>query len=106
MLVPHTCSVAITLMSVDFRLVSFHGQCKPLGPTHARTKTTLIIRSNLLAENWDIQERLRKDCLELDSFKHGELPTPAEIKGMKYLSNVFHEGMTLDLVALCDCKPE
>ncbi|KAL9120186.1 MAG: hypothetical protein Q9187_003265, partial [Circinaria calcarea] len=39
----------------------------------------------LLVKHQEIQQRLRHECLELHSFKNGDLPSAAEIKGMKYL---------------------
>ena len=76
-----------------FRLVFFLGQCKRSHSTYKGRNTILTFLSNLLAEHQDIQARLRQDCLQLQSYKHGDLPTPAEIKGLRFLSNVLHEGM-------------
>lgn len=53
---------------------------------------TDVLHSTLLAQHQAVQEKLRQDCLNLPSFKNGDLPTPREIKGMDYLGNVLREG--------------
>jgi cytochrome P450 len=50
---------------------------------------------SLLALYKDDQERLRSECTSLPSFKSGTLPTPTEIKGMKYLEYVLKEVLRL-----------
>ena len=45
-----------------------------------------------MAKNPDIQQQLRKECLNIPSYWSGELPTPAELKEMKMLDNVLKEG--------------
>ncbi|MCJ1432813.1 hypothetical protein MMC27_002170 [Xylographa pallens] len=50
---------------------------------------------NLLARNQDIQRQLRKECIDLPSFRSGSLPTSSEIKGMKLLGNVLQEVLRL-----------
>ena len=52
-----------------------------------------IHHSRLLARHPDVQQRLRAECLELSSYQDGDLPTKEELKGMKYLGRVIHEGM-------------
>ena len=54
--------------------------------------------SNLLADHQEIQSRLREACVMLPSFQAGELPTQAEIKGFKSLSNVLFEGKPWDVL--------
>lgn len=50
------------------------------------------MQSTLLAQNQGVQAKLRQECLDLPSFRNGNLPTPTEIKGMNYLGNVLREG--------------
>ena len=49
-------------------------------------------QSRLLAQHPDVQQRLRAECLALTSYKAKDLPTKDELKNMKYLANVIHEG--------------
>ncbi|KAA6414009.1 MAG: cytochrome p450 alkane [Lasallia pustulata] len=49
----------------------------------------------LLARHPEIQQRLRNECEDLPSFREGGLPTPAEIKGMKFLGHVLQEVLRL-----------
>ena len=49
-------------------------------------------QSRLLAQNPEVQQRLRADCLSLPSHKANNLPDKDEIKNMAYLKNVIHEG--------------
>lgn len=48
--------------------------------------------SRLLAQYPEVQQRLRTECLALPSYKAKDLPTKDELKDMKYLANVIHEG--------------
>lgn len=47
----------------------------------------------MLAKHPEIQQQLRKECLDIPSHSNGELPTPTELKDMKMLDNVFKEGL-------------
>ena len=49
--------------------------------------------SRLLAQHPNVQQLLRVECLQLPSHQEGDLPTKEELKGMKYLGRVIHEGM-------------
>ena len=49
-------------------------------------------QSRLLAQHPEIQQRLRDECLALPSYGAKDLPTKDELKNMKYLANVIHEG--------------
>ncbi len=51
-----------------------------------------LSQSRLLAQHLEIQQRLRAECLALPSYKAQDLPTKDELKNMKYLANVIHEG--------------
>ena len=51
-----------------------------------------LSQSRLLAQHPEVQERLRAECLALPSYKLKGLPTKDELKSMKYLANVIHEG--------------
>ncbi len=53
---------------------------------------TNLSQSRLVAQHPEIQQRLRAECLALPSYKAQELPTKVELKNMKYLTNVIHEG--------------
>lgn len=53
---------------------------------------TNLSQSRLLAQRPETQQRLRAECLALPSYKAKHLPTKDELKSMKYLSNVIHEG--------------
>ena len=49
--------------------------------------------SRLLAQYPEVQQRLRAECMALpSSYKAKDLPTKEELKHMKYLANVIHEG--------------
>ena len=50
------------------------------------------LQSRLLAQNPEIQQRLRAECLSLPSYKAHNLPEKDEMKNMKYLNNVIQEG--------------
>lgn len=47
----------------------------------------------MLAKHPEIQQQLRKECLNIPSYSAGGLPTPAELKDMKVLDNVLKEGL-------------
>ena len=49
-------------------------------------------QSRLLAQNPEVQQRLRAECLSLPSYKAHNLPKKDELKNMSYLKNVIHEG--------------
>ena len=57
----------------------------PISNTHSP-------QSRLLAQNPEVQQRLRTECLSLPSYKAHNLPEKDEIKNMSYLKNVIHEG--------------
>ena len=50
------------------------------------------LQSRLLAQNPEVQQRLRAECVSLPSYKENNFPEKDEIKNMKYLRNVIHEG--------------
>ena len=50
-------------------------------------------QSRLLAQHPEVQQRLRAECLALPSYITKDLPTKEELKKMKYLANVIHEGL-------------
>lgn len=50
------------------------------------------LQSRLLAQHPEVQQRLRAECLALPSYRTKDLPTKDELKNMKYLANVIHEG--------------
>ena len=50
------------------------------------------LQSRLLAQNSEVQRRLRTECLSLPSYKAHNLPEKDEMKNMKYLNNIIQEG--------------
>ena len=56
------------------------------------TSSAYSLQSRLLAQNPEVQQRLRAECLSLPSYKANNLPDKDEIKNMAYLKNVIHEG--------------
>lgn len=51
-----------------------------------------LYHSRLLALHADVQQQLRAECLALRSHQHGDRPSKDELKGMKLLGRVLHEG--------------
>ena len=51
------------------------------------------LQSRLLAQNPEVQQRLRTECLSLPSYKAHNLPEKDEMKNMKYLNNIIQEGL-------------
>ena len=50
------------------------------------------LQSRLLAQNPEVQQRLREECLSLPSYQAHNLPEKDEMKNLKYLNHVIQEG--------------
>ena len=57
---------------------------------------TDILRSRLLVQHPQVQQRLRAECLALPSYKVNNLPEKDELKNMTYLRNVIYEGRSVN----------